>query len=54
MTYHIYYSIFFKETTFILLFAFHTKRSKLNCFFVYFAFVEDDHSSTLAAAKPLL
>ena len=53
MTYHIYYSIF-EESTFILLFAFHTERSKWNCFFVYFAFVEDDHSSTLAAAKPLL
>ena len=50
MTYHIYYSNFLKETTFILFFAFHTCRMKLvELLSAYFAFIEDDHSSTLAA-----
>ena len=53
MTYHIYYSIFLKKLHlyFYLLF---TQNVVVELLSAYFAFVEDDHSSTLAAVISLL
>ena len=56
MTYRIYYSIFFKEITFILslLFTQNVVISLIELVSAYFVFVEADHSSTLTAALSLL
>ena len=55
MTYHIIPQHLYIYTTFILFFAFHTECSYLiELLSAYFAFVEDDHSSTLTAAISLL
>ena len=53
MTYHIILYHFLKETTFILLFGF-KQNVVVKLLSAYFAFVEDDYSSTLAAAISLL
>ena len=50
MTYHIYYSIFLKETTLILF----IQNVVVELLSACFAFIEDDDSSTLAAAISLL
>ena len=49
MTYHIYYSIK-KNNTFIFFCAFAHRMQLVELLSTYFAFVKDDHSSTLAAA----
>ena len=55
MTYHIYYSIFLKETTHLYFYLLFTQNVAIvELLSAYFAFVKDGHSSTLAAAISLL
>ena len=51
MTYHIY---IYTHLYFYWLFTQNVVTSIVELFSAYFALVEDDHSSTLAAAKSLL
>ena len=53
MTYHIYYSIFERNNIYTFICFLH-RMQLVELLSAYFAFVEDDHSSTLAAAISLL
>ena len=54
MTYHIYYSIFLMKLHLYFYLLFTQNIVIVELLSAYFAFVEDDHSSTLAAAISLL